>query len=344
MKKLISFLLALVMACAMTACSQADEPKDSKLTLETEQAETQQDVGQEADPDAEPDLEEPQDSVADALGELAEKVSGGTVDATDDSDSTTADSDITLDFSLDPYDREISTETAEIPDVDWDEIDISYTPGEIQDMEPIELEPMLIEIDPYTFDEEQFKEDTLGNIDEMDLDYFASLDVEAALKVAELQISLLGDLKMAFAESGLPVLVDDVTGEVTLDSAILFDVDSAEISEKGKAVLQRVAYVYANVLLNEKYQGFVSEILVEGHTDTSADYDYNLKLSQDRADSVKAFCLSEDCGLDEASRTELDGMMKTVGCSYDRPVYDEDGNVDMQASRRVSFRFLINLS
>ena len=38
----------------------------------------------------------------------------------------------------------------------------------------------------------------------------------------------------------------------------------------------------------------VSEILIEGHTDTDGDYLFNLELSQKRAYSVAEFCLDED--------------------------------------------------
>lgn len=95
---------------------------------------------------------------------------------------------------------------------------------------------------------------------------------------------------------------------------------------------------------DDKYKDFVSTILVEGHTDTSGGYDMNLKLSQDRADSVKNFCLSNEGGVADKYLSLLSVSLKSVGYSYDKPIYDSNGNVDMDASRRVSFRFLISLT
>lgn len=50
----------------------------------------------------------------------------------------------------------------------------------------------------------------------------------------------------------------------------------------------------------------------------------------------------KECQLDPAHVQVLQSMMEAVGYAYDRPVYDENGQVDMDASRRVSFRFIIN--
>ena len=47
-----------------------------------------------------------------------------------------------------------------------------------------------------------------------------------------------------------------------------------------------------------------------------------------------------------AAIAEESGMpmsLEAIGYSNSRPVYDADGNPDMPASRRVSFRFMINL-
>ena len=42
---------------------------------------------------------------------------------------------------------------------------------------------------------------------------------------------------------------------------------------------------------------YVSEIIIEGHTDTNGSYIYNLELSQQRAFSVAKYCLTESNGI-----------------------------------------------
>ena len=53
---------------------------------------------------------------------------------------------------------------------------------------------------------------------------------------------------------------------------------------------------YCSVLLRDDYREYVSEIIIEGHTDTNGSYIYNLELSQQRAFSVAKYCLTESNG------------------------------------------------
>ena len=73
-------------------------------------------------------------------------------------------------------------------------------------------------------------------------------------------------------------------------------------------------------------------------------------LLADLADAFKNAGLNvnikEDTGeieLDANYIEALSSTVKALGYSYDNPVYDENGDVDMDASRRVAFRFIINL-
>ena len=154
---------------------------------------------------------------------------------------------------------------------------------------------------------------------------------------------LVTDLETSYENAEVEVSINKVTGEIAMDNTLLFDVNSYELSQEGKAYLTEFLKAYAEVVLDEKYSGFISRIIIEGHTDTNGAYDYNLELSQKRADAVLDFCLSEEAGVDEAYAQVLAQMFTAKGYSYDYPVYDENGEVDMDASRRVSFRFVVNI-
>jgi outer membrane protein OmpA-like peptidoglycan-associated protein len=65
----------------------------------------------------------------------------------------------------------------------------------------------------------------------------------------------------------------------TFKSGVLFDFDSSVIKPGGQAELDRVARV-----LNQYPQ---TVLQVEGHTDSTGSEEYNLRLSQRRADAVK---------------------------------------------------------
>ncbi len=151
---------------------------------------------------------------------------------------------------------------------------------------------------------------------------------------------LVEALKSEFEDSDLSIAVDEQTGAITFDSSILFDYNKDVLTEQGKEFLARFLPRYVSILLGDKYRGYISEILIEGHTDTDGKYMFNLDLSQKRAYSVAEYCLED--GNEILDDTQLDALRSVVsvtGRSYSKPVYAEDGSVDMEASRRVEFLF-----
>ena len=148
--------------------------------------------------------------------------------------------------------------------------------------------------------------------------------------------AILEELQKAFDEAEIHIDIDQNSGKVTMDSSILFGVDQDSLSTDGKDYLDRFLKVYGSVVLSERFADAVSEILVEGHTDTDGTYEHNLDLSERRANYVKNYCL-EIC-------PELEGKISAKGCSYDNPIYDAEGNVDKAASRRVVFKFKLRVT
>lgn len=154
--------------------------------------------------------------------------------------------------------------------------------------------------------------------------------------------SLFDDLAAAFANEGISVTVNKETGEIALDSSVLFGGDSAVLTAEGKAFLNKFIKAYTTVAFSDKYSGFISKTMVEGHTAPvqGSTYASGLKLSEERALNVKNYCLSADTGVDVSV---LNNTLENVGYSNSKPVYDANGNVNMAASRRVSFRFIVNV-
>ena len=182
-----------------------------------------------------------------------------------------------------------------------------------------------------------------GMVAEEDQALLGALEEEKLKQIAEKKTDLLTDLADTYQKAGLNITVNTQTGEIALDSTILFDVNESDVSAEGKEFLKRFIQIYASVVFGDKYENFVSTIMVEGHTDTNGSYEMNRTLSQARADSVREYCLSADCGVEQAYASAMQEMLQAVGHSYDKPIYNEKGEVDMDASRRVSFRFIVNL-
>ncbi len=124
--------------------------------------------------------------------------------------------------------------------------------------------------------------------------------------------------------------IDDETGAVTLDSAVLFGFDSAELSEDGKTSMKNFLDAYVEAVFTDGTKDEISKIIIEGHTDTTGTHEYNQTLSENRANNVKSYCLQ--------IHPELNNYLEAKGYSSDFPVMKADGSVDSEASRRVVFR------
>ena len=93
---------------------------------------------------------------------------------------------------------------------------------------------------------------------------------------------------------------------VTLDTDILFDFDSSELSDTAtKKIKELVTDLPTD-----------SEITVGGHTDSKGEDDYNKKLSEDRAKAVAEVLTAENSDLD----------VKAKGFGESEPVASNEKN------------------
>jgi len=149
---------------------------------------------------------------------------------------------------------------------------------------------------------------------------------------------IIEELSRELNRANLKATVDTATGDIVLDSAIFFASNSSSIKDEGYDLLARFVPVYLGVLMRPEYKDFVGEIIIEGHTDTTGSYMVNLKLSQNRALSVAEYCLNLP-SLSSSQRNLLQNLLTAKGRSYSDPVYNWDGTVNMDQSRRVEFKF-----
>jgi outer membrane protein OmpA-like peptidoglycan-associated protein len=107
----------------------------------------------------------------------------------------------------------------------------------------------------------------------------------------------------------------------TLDLLLTFDTDSANLTDQGVAN----AKVFAEALKRPELKQARFEI--EGHTDASGTREYNLALSEKRAEAVKAFLVSQGV---EADRLQTVGYASDHLALPDQPL--------SRANRRVVAR------
>ncbi len=107
--------------------------------------------------------------------------------------------------------------------------------------------------------------------------------------------------------------------QLSFDASVLFDFDRAALLPRAQSALADAAAQIAT------YPG--AAVVVEGHTDNLGTAGYNAKLSQARAEAVRAFLLS---------RPELKGRdIAAKGLGSTHPVAPNDSDAGRQQNRRV---------
>lgn len=142
--------------------------------------------------------------------------------------------------------------------------------------------------------------------------------------------------------------VDKMTGQVKISDLELFDLNSFELSPKGKQYLSKFIPIYVNTIFsNKKLSDKIVNVVVEGHTDsqtfagiTSKEEQFakNMDLSLKRANAVEDYMF-----LTGYNRNFTDNLVKTLtvtGKSYSDPVLVE-GKEDFNKSRRVELKLIV---
>ncbi|HEX3765164.1 MAG TPA: OmpA family protein [Kofleriaceae bacterium] len=114
------------------------------------------------------------------------------------------------------------------------------------------------------------------------------------------------------------------TEKIELSETVQFETNSARLVERSKTLLDDVVRE-----LNEHPE--VKRIQIEGHTDKVASKAYNLKLSKERADAVKAYLVNK--GIPPRRLT-----VKAFGES--KPIASNKTEEGRAQNRRVDFRIL----
>lgn len=113
--------------------------------------------------------------------------------------------------------------------------------------------------------------------------------------------------------------------KITFDSGILFDVSSASVQHKGRENLINLAEIL------QKYED--TDILIEGHTDNTGSEEYNLTLSNNRAQSVATILGDADV---------LATRFTIMGYGEVQPIGDNETTDGRQANRRVEIAIMAN--
>ena len=183
------------------------------------------------------------------------------------------------------------------------------------------------------------KEELLEKVENFEELKRKSESLEKVLGVKQTIISLIIE---RFKNENLKIDIDNKTGNIKLDDKILFNFGSAELKPEGKEFLKNFIPKYAEVFLGDNdIKKYITQIVIEGHTDDQGSYMYNLDLSQRRALNVVKFIYSDEMP-DFKWKNDLQKILTANGRSKIMPIKDRDGKINRQKSRRVEFQFRID--
>ena len=155
-------------------------------------------------------------------------------------------------------------------------------------------------------------------------------------------------LEETLQEQQIDATVDATSGIVKISDLELFDVNSYELSDKGKKYLAKFAPAYLDSLFSNEYLNeHIDKIVIQGHTDSqtfqgefSEDEQYmkNMELSLKRAYTVANFMANTPYNKINGNR--LRKMIICEGASFSEPVLT-NGKEDYAKSRRVELKIVM---
>ncbi len=150
-----------------------------------------------------------------------------------------------------------------------------------------------------------------------------------------IRIKVVSLLKESLGDS---IQIDSKSGAMRVASNILFNQGAYKLKPNAKKELQDILQKYIHtLLLNDEIRQYIDTITIEGHTDSVGNYLYNLALSQKRALEVMKFLYESD----PQNRELYARYLSASGRSYSDLIYNENGEEDKEASRRIEIKFRI---
>ena len=153
-------------------------------------------------------------------------------------------------------------------------------------------------------------------------------------------------LEKTLQQKHLDADVDSSAGVVKISDLELFDLNSYELSPKGKQYLLSFVPAYLDSLFSNEYlSNHIDKIIIQGHTDSqtykgefSDDEQYmkNMELSLKRAYTVANFITNTP--YNKVNGDKLRKMIIVEGASFSSPVMTTQGKEDFAKSRRVELK------
>lgn len=169
-----------------------------------------------------------------------------------------------------------------------------------------------------------------------------------SVKQKQTQMEASKELVEKLKEANIEATVDPVSGDVKISDLELFELNSYTLSANGKLYLNKLIPIYVeNIFENEELESNISNIVVQGHTDSqqyanlsteNEQYVRNMTLSLQRANAVAEYIFKTN--FNSTYDEKLRKMLVVEGRSYSDPVL-KDGVEDFDKSRRVELKLKV---
>jgi flagellar motor protein MotB len=140
------------------------------------------------------------------------------------------------------------------------------------------------------------------------------------------------------------IIINDSQDILRLKEGILFNSGEAKLQPRGRELLNNLGPVTLEVLTQEKYQGEVETIFIEGHTDSLRVGEYNKfqtnwDLSTQRAINTWVFMRASKDSLKDLKNKDGEPIFSVSGYADSRPVATNKTKEGRRKNRRIDFRF-----
>ncbi|RUM45020.1 MAG: OmpA family protein [Hydrogenimonas sp.] len=144
-----------------------------------------------------------------------------------------------------------------------------------------------------------------------------SLDKQADEIASSMNTSVSSNEQEAAKFQDIIVTKNENYVKITFKSAMMFETNQADPTPEAKEKIRRLVDVLKH------YPETIVQVV--GHTDSRGSYDYNLKLSQERA--LRVAKMLKDLG--------VTNTLYSRGCSFVKPLVPNDSPANMAINRRV---------
>lgn len=165
----------------------------------------------------------------------------------------------------------------------------------------------------------------------------------------ETQYEVTEKIAQELQKNNIKVDVDKFSGTIKISDLELFELNSWELSPKGKAFMSKFVPVYLDSIMKDKQvRDGISQIVIEGHTDSQTfagakspeeKYYKNMDLSLKRASSVAQYIVYSNYKGKDLYEKDLFKLFVVSGKGPSEPVI-VNGKEDFAKSRRVELKLM----